>query len=159
MRVLSCDPGLRGSGVGVFEDGKLVRAAYVKSPERIERGPPAWRAMAHAVSGWVGTDSIDTLVLEVPQVYRAGQQKGDPDDILQLAGVDGAVVGMIWSSSVKWYLPREWKGQVEKSIMVRRIEKLLTPEEVSVIEACPASLRHNIIDGIGLGLFYLKRMA
>ena len=162
--VVSIDPGLRACGVAIFWDGVLVRAAYVKNPEKKARGPEAWKAMAQAVYEWMSdtnkpgwTKRPHVLVLEVPQVYRAGQQKGDPDDLIQLAGVDGCVVGLIGPDVVRAYLPREWKGQVPKEIHNARVMRELTEEEKAAIEPCAPSLLHNVIDGIGIGLYFLKR--
>lgn len=156
--VVSCDPGLRGVGVSVFSDGTLTRAGYVKNTEMKKRGPEAWRSMAREVSYWLGVIDIEILVVEVPQVYSAGQQKGDPDDLIQLAGVDGCIVGHIMPFFVKSYLPREWKGQCPKPIHNSRVMSKLTPEERKAIEECAPNLMHNVIDGIGIGLYYLGRM-
>lgn len=155
--VVSVDPGLRACGVAVFHDGVLKRAAYVRNPEKKARGPEAWQTMAKAVHDWLDLEPVDVLVLEVPQVYRAGQQKGDPDDLLQLAGVDGCVVGLVGADTVRAYLPREWKGQVPKEIHNARVMKELTEEERLSIEPCAPSLLHNVIDGIGIGLYFLGR--
>lgn len=149
--------------MSVFRDGVLVRAAYVKNTEMKKRGPEAWQPMAKAVYKWLADfmadgERVDVLVLEVPQVYSAGQQKGDTDDLIQLAGVDGCIVGYVGPDAVKAYLPREWGGQTPKHIKNARVMKELTEEEKRAIEACAPSLLHNVQDAIGIGLYYLKRM-
>lgn len=153
------DPGLRGCGVAIFENAHLIHAAYVKSPEQKERGPVAWRAMAGAVFEYVEEWlPAGTLVIEVPQVYRGAQQKGDPDDLLQLVGVEGWLGGLLMPARVVGYRPREWKGQIPKDVHNRRVEKALETYELAQFAGCPAYLKHNVLDAVGLGLFHLGRL-
>jgi hypothetical protein len=155
---VSIDPGLRACGVAVFENSVLVRAALVKSPERGVRGPVAWRAMADAVAAYIGRGALDVLVIEVPQVYQQRAWKGDPGDLIELAGVDGALVGALQPFESIGYFPKEWKGQVPKEIhCARTILKLQTRglDEEGKIEPVAQSLRHNVVDAVGLGLFQL----
>lgn len=155
MTLVSVDPGLRVCGVAVFTDGVLTRALLVKNPEQRLRGPVAWLAMAEAVS--VEVKGCDELVVEVPQVYGAGKQKGDPNDLIQVAGVGAWVGSALNPKQATGYLPREWKGQVPKEVHNARIEKKLTTQELSVFDPCPPSLRHNVLDAVGLGLYHLRR--
>lgn len=159
MRMVSVDPGLRGCGVAEWRDGKLNRAIYVRNTEKVARGPKAWNAMARAV--WFelrgaenAPDPADEIVIEVMKVYRF--QKGDPADLIELSGVGGAIIAP--SISAHGYLAREWKGQVPKDVMGSRIEAVLSETEKAAIEKCPKSLRHNVLDGVGIGLHHLGRL-
>lgn len=98
------------------------------------------------------------LAIEVPQVY-GGPQKEDPNDLIDLAVSAGRVIQSARWSEVTRYLPREWKGQTPKKIDNARTLKVLTPEERSVYDACGVakSLRHNLLDAVGIGLRHLKR--
>lgn len=155
--IVAVDPGLRGCGVAIFERTELAAAAYVRNPVE-GSGPAAWLGVAVAVREWLSgrTPLSAALVLEKPQVYRAGQSKGDPGDLIELAGVDGAIAGIRSWSSATAYLPRVWKGQVPKEIHHARINGLLVPDERARIEPCPKSLMHNVFDAIGIGMFHLK---
>lgn len=159
--VLSYDPGLRQSGLGVFKDGVLVYATLVRSPVKKERDGAAWCAMGAAVKEslmWAGgIVSVDVLVSEIPQVYW-GKRGGNADDLIQLAGVVGAVAHAIPHSEFKAYRPREWKGNVKAEVMLERIEARLSEDEAQSIVKCPASLRHNVLDAVGIGLKYLGRL-
>lgn len=162
--LIGFDPGLREAGLAVFEGNKLTRATLVRSPEKEKRGPEAWLAMAKAVADELHLDFLNTqsrrltLVVEHQQVYQQKFWKGDPDDLLQLAGVNGAVCKSIWADRYIHTLPRQWKGTVKKEVWTKRIESKLTPEEIQNLVPCPASLRHNLLDGVGLGLWYLGRL-
>jgi hypothetical protein len=158
--LISCDPGLRVLGLAVFYKGDLVHAELVKNPVLKARGPEAWWGMATAArlklkDGWLAPDMY---VVEVPQVYRFGGASTDPDDLIQLAGIGGAVGSIIKPTSARGYYPRQWKGQVPKEIMIKRIETKLASQEVAAIVKCPPSLRHNVVDAIGIGLFHLGRL-
>lgn len=157
--VVGVDPGLRGCGVAILVQGVVVAAKYVKSPNREGRGPQAWLDMANAVSAFVHAKLAHNkgplaLVQEVMKVYP--KQKGDADDLLELNGVNGAIAALIPASTYQAYYARDWKGQVPKEIHNARVEAKLQSQEAAVIESTP-SLRHNVLDAIGIGLHYIGR--
>ena len=159
--ILAIDPGLRGCGVAYFGDAadghppELVFATWVKNPCESGRGPEAWKDMAHAVMIHPYFSSVDEMAVELPQVYP-GMPKTDVNDLLDLAGVLGAITGSS-TATVKHFFPADWKAQVPKKIMNERVKGFLSMFEKSRIVSVGA-LDHNTYDGIGIGLFYLKRM-
>jgi hypothetical protein len=161
MSVLLCvDPGLRGCGCAVFADGALVRAAYVPSPEQSARGPVAWLAMSEAVTVWYGqlVRFPSELLLEVMRIYpRSDQQKGDPNDLLELNGVQGAIAANIKPERLLGYFPHDWKGSIPKDKLAKRIRLALTETERNNIISVGAK-DHNTIDAIGIGLHRLGRL-
>ena len=163
--LFSFDPGLRGTGVAVFENKVLVACAYVRSPNKKDRGARAWKDMGWAAHTWYHKTmdgwSPDAVAHEQMQVYRASLQKGDPNDLLELAGVCGWVAALVGTDcKVTPYLPRQWKGQIPKDVHAKRILGRLNPNEAQVLKAekIPKSLEHNVIDAIGIGLYHLKRV-
>lgn len=82
------------------------------------------------------------------------QSKGDPNDLLRVAEVSGALA---WDfTNVYWYEARKWKGQVPKAVMGKRILKCLTEEELKVLG--PLAKNHNVLDAVGIGLYHLGRL-
>ena len=156
MFTLSIDPGLRGCGVSLFNKKQLIKAVYVKSTEQVKRGPEAWLAMAQAILDSLPGVKVTHLVVEVPQVYNQAYWKGDPADLIELAGVDGAITVAVGATNNYGFLPREWKGQVPKDIHNKRVEAKLSVEELATIEST-ATVRHNVVDAVGLGLWFLGR--
>jgi hypothetical protein len=155
--ILAIDPGLRCLGAAVFVSGKLERAFLARSPEKVKRGPGAWMDMAKSVLATVTNNGrvpvmFDQIVSEYPQVYRMSR---NPGDLIELTGVVGAVMGLIPAHKHVGYLPREWKGSCPGDVFVERIETRLDADDVARIEPCPKSLRHNVIDAVGLGLHHL----
>lgn len=156
FRMLCVDPGLRGCGVAEFLGGTLVRAAYVKNPETEGRGYAAHQSLACAVYQWGRFH--DLLAIEHPRVYPgSAQQKGDLNDLLDLVGVGGAIAAY-FAKTTETVFPADWKGQVPKAMMTERISRSITPEERKTIEKCPASLMHNVLDAVGIGLWKLGRL-
>lgn len=155
--LLAVDPGLRGCGVALFSGQNLIRCAYLRGSKDAKDGA-AWACMAQEVWEWAGADAT-RIVSEFPKVYSAGKSKGDPEDLLQLAGVVGAL-SALFSGTVQVVRPYEWKRQVPKDIMTSRIINRLTgPEGEVARHGMPArSYQHNVWDAIGIGLHALGRI-
>lgn len=157
--VVGIDPGLRGCGVAILINRTVVAAKYVKNECREERGPKAWVSMASAVSSFVDAHLAHNkgplaLVQEVMKVYP--KQKGDAADLLELNGVNGAIAALVPANTYQAYFARDWKGQVPKEIHNSRIEAKLQTAEAAVIDSIQ-SLRHNVLDAIGIGFYYVGR--
>jgi hypothetical protein len=103
------------------------------------------------------------LVIEKPQAFRGSKE--DHNDLISLGVSIGAIIGAISSSmdedklKVHIVLPREWKGQRPKGVDNVYTRRLLTEDEVEIIDDCnaPKSLMHNVIDAVGIGLWRLGR--
>ena len=97
------------------------------------------------------------FVAEWPQVYQRGQgkSKGDPNDVVPLACVIGAAAAAMSPKSTRVFKPSEWKGQVPKPAIKKRIVDELTDAEVSRVSK---RLAHDGYDAIGIGLYALGRL-
>jgi len=172
--LVALDPGLRECGVAVFDldNGELLAAGMPENPERKARGLAAWARMAAAVVRYVselldplrsaGTLGSVSVASECPQVYTAGKSKGDPNDLIELAGVVGRVAGGLGATSERSYLPREWKGTLDGDVMVERIRSRVDerPVERSRVQLPRAQDKHhNVWDAIGVGLHVVGRLA
>lgn len=155
MRLLAVDPSLACSGYALFDNGVFERAGVVSTLSS-EPLPVRIRACSATLSGV----DYDQLVIEWPQIYPHARGKGqDPNDLLCVAGVVGAILGETWRDAeyIKLVHPADWKGQVPKKIHNARVLQRLSAEERTRLPDLPASKLHNAIDAIGLGLWYLKR--
>lgn len=160
MITVAIDPGLRASGCAVFKSKTLVRAAAVLNPNKKDRGLQAWIDMAVEVKdwlggvlGWAGVVPVDALVIESQQIYRGF--KANPDDILQLTGVSAACAMGIPAVKYVSYLPRDWKGQVPRTVYSNRVWSKLTDEEREAVEPCSKDAMHDVTHAIGLGWVFL----
>jgi len=163
MTLLSVDPGVRGCGVALFSEQKLVNAAYVKNSVAESCGPKEALALAVAVATWSGP--INALALEVPQTYKGRAKRGDANDLISLALVDGAIAGIFERVQIFSYFPSQWKGQVPKPkragedyIIEARVRKRLSPDELERVNWPNAwKLCMDVSDAIGIGLTALSR--
>jgi hypothetical protein len=136
--LISIDPG-KTPGIAVFKDGVLVDCGIDTSQTPYAPSGPDFQC-----------------VCEIPQVYRIGKGKGDPNDLVMVAACAGRMTALFPNPS--FVKPERWKAQVDGDIMCDRIVKFLTPGEASKIPNYPDSYRHNVIDAIGIGLWKLGRM-
>ncbi|WP_223782919.1 hypothetical protein [Myxococcus sp. AS-1-15] len=170
-KLVSIDPGLRHCGVAVFdvlmgERATLLAAGLPKNPTRQdgELSLASWASMALAVREWLRPRMSDAplqLVIELPRVYSAADQKGDQNDLIQLAGVVGMLGGLLPNvASRRSVYPRDWKGTVDADAFIERIKQRLDATEHLRVEMPTASsLHHNVWDAIGIGLHALGRLA
>ncbi len=138
--IYAIDPGVKACGVACFtHTGFLNWARYVEVKDL----------------RWLSPVAV-TLLIEMPRFYP-GRQKGDVNDLLDLAAVVGYCEALFEQGEQKRFFPAEWKGQVPKKIMTARILKQLIDYERDSIVRVGAK-DHNTIDAVGIGLHYFKRL-
>lgn len=168
--LLALDPSVRSPGFALFRDGVLERAqrTIVKSSSTAvqngsQLGPSEfsrWQYVAQVITDQL-PDVIHTVVFELPQIYTWGKGKGDPNQLLALAGI-GAIVAAHYKTFTLSPRPAEWIGQVPKStkgsaLSSPRALKILSRLSVDERTLVPDS--HDAIDAVGLGLWALQRLA
>lgn len=144
--IVSIDPGVQHHGIAYWYNGVLRHAWLQPSHTSLPKSPLV---------------AVSELVIEIPQTYGGRSAKGDTNDLIDLAFAAGFIARRINAASVVKMRPREWKGQVPKKIMIERVRSKLKPEEtLPAVIALPAQqgLRHNVWDGIGIGLKRLGRL-
>ena len=155
MKIVAIDPGKKILGVAVFVHGELVECSLL--------------VVANALSllTAIKIRQADIYVIENQQIYGRLQQKGDPNDLLELAHISGMLRGFIVSVSraeqrdvqILRPKPREWKGTITKQVHHNRLEQQY-PQAVAMMveQKIPVSYRHNVWDAIGLGDWALKKI-
>lgn len=189
--LLAVDPSLNSVGAAVYVDGKLKLAERVKLPAASdeERGARCV-TMALTILGVIERASrpIDrgrepfafprSLVFEWPQIYRASKSEGDPNDLIGLAGVGGAIAGLLAYRlavtsellDVVTPVPATWTGQIPKTIKTPGGRRKLprdastSPRGIRIVSrldaderAIAAGANHDTLDAVGLGLWRLGR--
>ena len=157
--IVSIDPGVQETGVAIwYREGGLASAYLTRL-----RGSYAvpWAGMAYEVAKVLQGVEVDAVAIERPQVYVHSRAKGDPNDLITLAMMAGGIVGAMRATRaallVVEYKPAEWKGQVPKDVMTKRIKRSLTEEEQPrVLLPKAGSLAHNVWDAVGIGLHHLR---
>lgn len=149
--ILCIDPGVRAAGVALFDDKELTTAWLAEGKD--------WEDTADSVMRKLPVNSclVQEVVVEHMQIYK---QTGlaQANDLITVSMMAGRVTGLFsgWASA-KSYLPRDWKGQVPKDIMVKRVEKVISKEELKRVDWPSADKRHNVWDAISIGLFRVGR--
>jgi hypothetical protein len=181
--LLAVDPGVRSPGVALFHHGVLHDAARITGSSSTDGDHGArWLEVAYNIVNWAFSKSggWKTLhvVFEKPQIYTWSKSKGDPNDLIGLAGIGGAVCGLLHSQhpvKVSSPKPDEWIGQLSKVCPTckgkakkkcsdchgsawetprgRRIRSRLSPAELALVPD-----QNDAIDAVGLGLFVLSRL-
>lgn len=174
--LLAIDPSVRSPGVALFDGyGRLVAASRVKRDDldKLSSDGQKWVSMAASVWRWVdktlsaiGHDYTEVvfIVFEKPQIYTARKSKGDPNDLIGLAGMAMAVVALFHANRcvlvdsptpAEWIgnLPKTTTGNAKESARAKRILSRLTPEELAAVPD-----QHDAIDAVGLGLWKLGRL-
>jgi len=137
ITVVSIDPG-NDWGAALFVGGTL-RAAHLRS---------------------FPMTAPDVVVIERPEIYP--RMKVPPGDIVALALNAGWLDGQIAALETVWVTPKHWKGQVPKHIMYKRIMAALSDAELTALTSwlarLPKGSAHNVVDAVGIGLWYHQRI-
>ncbi len=157
--MITIDPNLRGCGVALWQNGLLVRAMYVKGPAK-GRGYAVAEELAYHVELAVKDFDISLIVCEYPRFYGSTHDKGDPNDLIDVAVVGAAVSTKLDSlcSHIEHVFPSDWKGNVKKQIMLERIWSKLSDAEKAVVQKTNKSDTEDILDAVGIGLWKLNRL-
>ncbi len=157
--LIAVDPGVRVAGVAVYEDGELSSAWLARGTGWLNTAQAVWNdlLLRYPLEILGGA----SLAIEVMQVYTQSKLKGDPNDLIDVSLMAGALVGTITLAypgvHITTYRPRQWKGQVPKSIMTRRIKKKLSPDERARMELPGKDLQHNVYDAVGIGMYHERK--
>lgn len=165
--LLAIDPGLLKPAAAIFSNRILVAAERVSIPKSLAGLSVGQRSLEvsrlilewYESRGWHGAP--DTLVIEWPQVYQRAKSKGDPADLLPLAGVGMCIAGLLNPGEVRSPTPGEWIGQLPKSTTGNpwasaRGQRI--GNRLSDVERAAIVPSHDAIDAAGLGLWALGRL-
>lgn len=143
--LLGVDPG-ETTGFALFIKSTLVNAGWCSFEDFIA-DPPF---------------KPDDVVIEIPK-WRPHSNE-DIDDLLWLARKAGRIEQHYRRLGCRVHTPwpHEWKGSVPKEIHNQRVLRELGVEELARVAKKPRARKHpydhNMVDGIGLGLWKLGRI-
>lgn len=125
--ILAIDPG-KNQGWAVLNDSGILSSCGLGCPP---------------------TGHYSLLVVEKPQVYPNTPVK-QSNDLISVAISVGRAIEQYPANKVLLVVPHDWKGSVPKPIHNARVLNALTLSELNLIPSLAASLKHNVIDAIGL---------
>lgn len=128
--ILGVDPGLSATGVCLWNPIKQIL-----SFETIRTDfHPLWGLhercvfIANQVNESLGGRKPDVMVIEHMQVYQQRKQKGDPNDLVDLAFLEGVIAQRVRAGACLTPTPRQWKGSIDKKVHHRRLMRELIRE-------------------------------
>lgn len=175
--LLALDPGINRAGIALYRNGSLIAATAITSKLR---GDILARVLhiSEQAALWVLINQSRpvTLVAEWPPVYKPAQEKkGGPRAVVPLAGVCGALAGILKATAALRpigrdlecvsYEPSKWlEGQVPKDETVAGCKS--SPRAVKIVSRLNHAERvtwdtikyHDEIDAVGIGLHHLGRL-
>ncbi len=154
---IGVDPGTRFCGVAWETDDPRFarRAAYVVRSKALSLDLRAVDMATQIVNGLPvrrGERPLAIACVEFPRFYGTAKSKGDPNELIDLAGVAGVVLGAL-SSSLRVLTelthPRTWKGSTPKEIHNARLARDF-PQWVEPVERTSKSMQNHVWDACGL---------
>jgi len=155
---IAIDPGTRSLGWALFDD-HLIGAGVVRA-QGLDDMLKRLRDFAPPLI----TGDRD-VVIEIPQIYRASKSKGDPNDLIPVAIVAGAVGVMLRgpTASVRMFTPHVWKGSVPKPIVHSRVFAVLNDQELENLafarDRTPKGSQLDLLDAVSIGIWHQGRMS
>ena len=146
-RLLAVDPGTNVTGWAVFRDARLVECGCWRADGLYEMLSKLLLVRENEKF------SSKRTIIERPQVYAQRKWRGDPNDLIGVALVAGAVAALF--PPVDFVLPHTWKGSAPKDVVSARTRAALTPDELKLVAGVK---KHDVWDAVGLGLWSLNRL-
>ena len=147
MKLLAVDPGTNVTGWASFVDTRLVPCGCWRADGLLAMLAEVRLACENT------TYSYERTVIERPQVYAQRKWRGDPNDLIGVALVAGAVAALF--PPVDFVLPHTWKGSATDVVVEKRVRAALAPDELLIVGR---KARHDVWDAVGLGLWSLGRL-
>lgn len=157
---------------GTVPSGTTTTRYALSIDPGVDTGWALWSwPLCQLISAGIGHPPVELayrLAVEKPQVYP--QSPVPPNDLITLAMKAGRYVGAFEGATAPpsllletiTVLPHEWKGNIPKDICEARIRRALTIPELHVATSAelevPKSLRNNMWDAIGIGLFVWRKV-
>ena len=168
--LLSIDPSLRATGCALFLDGELVDVHLIRWQSK-QRGQILWRGISLSLNAWLQLAASKHLRLsglsidahmERPVHHRGVGRRADPETLLEMAMLVGYLCATLCTGDqYTLWTKAQWAGTAPKNAVTARVEARISPAETAVLAETykgPPSLRHNVLDAVGVGLHALGRM-
>lgn len=151
---LAIDPG-REFGIAAWNEEKIQFCSYVTSP--VEALNKDWLYWVHCLFLGLLMDRLKPrVIMEYPTAFisNRGQTAIESGSLVKLSMSAGALACAVCSgaSSVEYVKPQQWKGQLPKSVVEKRIKRKL--HKVQGID----QIKSHAVDAVGIGLYGMGKM-
>jgi hypothetical protein len=168
MIAIGIDCGIKYIGISMFENKELIYCNYISADRSCTSETEILISLMnnvkkdHVLMDKVNDNKANCKVLiEYPEQYS--NSPAPRIHVQALAFTAGGLVNLfseVGCTNVGIILPKEWKGQVPKDIFLKRIMSRLSVKEKEILTCrnFAKSKEHNVIDGIGIGLYSVSRI-
>lgn len=153
--ILAVDPSINSCGYAVFENNQISPILYnIISSKSLNTQDFEYIAKSRAMFEKVRTIQSQfkdcKIILEVPEYRKSAYIARESDAIVKLSFVCGMISSL---ENVHHYTPSQWKGQVPKEVMRKRLANYITDIDIMHIK------QHDVVDAIGLGYYYITKLS
>jgi hypothetical protein len=154
--MVAIDPGLQGTGLAFWQGDRLVPTAVAVVVASNRKGGPVERGrdIAAQIAVWTGRQSYETIhhitiVCELMEMHHSARARmmwqGDLQYTLVLSGI---IAGYMMPCEFQFVKPSEWKGQLPKSVVERRLTQRLGAKTCRRL-----GIRTHAWDAVGIGMW------
>lgn len=155
--LMAIDPGLKGTGVAIWNPkspvpllAQVITSRGAESNDWIDRV----NRVAVQVQELAMEHSVRMIVCEMMEMHQSAraQMMWKAGDFQRTLVLIGAIYGMTESFVVdfKLFPPSQWKGQLPKSVTIRRVQRA-----IGVKAALKLEIETHAWDAVGLGLWHM----
>jgi len=161
--VVAIDPSINSVGCAIFKKKtKQLVAKILLHPGKISK--ESYLSKARDIIDQItdvmfkydtrpGYPSVQ-LVTEIPQHFGVGGYMArESGAILKLTFIAGMIYNI--TDTVISYEPNQWKGQLPKDVVARRLQKLYPEENIYDVKKKKFIMDHNVVDACAIGHVYL----
>jgi hypothetical protein len=159
--VIAIDPSINNVGCAVFEKSskKLLDKIIIHPSKFVKNATYLQKArdicsqivkIMNSVSSLKFPYNDIQLITEIPQHFGiGGYMSRESGAMLKLTFIAGMIFNI--TDNVISYEPNQWKGQLPKDVVARRLQKLYPKEKIFDLKTKKFIIDHNIADAIGIG--------
>ena len=161
--VVAIDPSINNVGCAVFEKmvsgAKLIDKIIIHPSKFAKNGN--YQEKSRDIIGQIvrvmdAVSKLDfphndvQLVTEIPQSFGvSGSLSRESGAMLKLTFIAGMIFNI--TDTVVSYEPNQWKGQMPKDVVARRLQRYYPKEKIYDVKRKKFIMDHNIVDAIGIG--------
>lgn len=159
LYTIAIDPSINNVGLVVFKKKELLDKILIHPSKFVKQGTYLEKArdivgqivriMKHVSKYDMPFNDIQ-LVTEIPQHFGVGGYLSrESGAMLKLTFMAGMIYNI--TDTVVSYEPNQWKGQLPKDVVARRLQKIYPDEDIFDLKKKKFIMDHNVVDAIGIG--------
>lgn len=151
--LISIDPGLSGTGWARWSNTQLEAVGVIHDRAKDDTLAARCRGIASQILKHIHRFGDMHVFIEMPQHMASAKGiAAQSGSVYKLAFLVGYLAADVYPCEVIVVTPQEWKGQLPKDVVQRRIERILGRSKCRAV-----GIRSHAWDAVGIGLFALGK--